>query len=144
MKGNYKMPLLLIAKLIIDGISGILNALGGYHWLFCRRFIMPCVIALGVSIGSGIWWLGFTVLPVMGTMCLAYFGGKFWGRGLWLALQATVIGAGSLVLGHLAWWFYVPYIGGALLLAGFLYDLEQLIGDFIYGFWLAVIIFLVH
>lgn len=133
----------ILIKLFIDGICGCLNAWGGFNFLAARRFIMPFVIGVGVSIASGCWYLGLTVLPVMGTLCLGYFGKKFWGRGLWLALQAAVIGAGSLILGHLVWYAYAPYVIGGLLLAGFLYNLEQIISDIIFGCWLGIIIFVV-
>lgn len=136
--------MMLAIKALIDMACGALNAWGGYSWHNARRFIMPCVIAAGVSIATGVWWLGLTILPAMGTLCLGYFGPKFWGRGLWLALQATVIGAGSLALGHLTWFLYAPYIVGALLLAGFLYSIEQVIGDAIFGCWLGAVVFLVH
>ncbi len=136
--------MIIFIKFFLDAICGALNAWGGYSWHNARRFIMPCVIALGISLASGVWWLGLTSLPVMGTLCLGYFGGKFWGRGLWLALQAAVLGLGPLVLGHLAWWLYAPYLVGALLLAGFLYNLEQIVGDLIFGAWLGAVILAVH
>jgi len=143
-KINGGKTMLLIAKLIIDAICGVLNAIGGYCWLAARRYIMPCMIAIGVSLQSGTWWLGFTVLPVMGTLCLGYFGKGFLGRGLWLFVQAVVIAAGSTITNHLMWYFALPYVIGAFLLGGLLYDIEQFVGDFIFGCWLSIIIFLLH
>ena len=134
---------LLILKLIIDLCCAILNAIGGYCWHNARRFIMPCFLAVGVSLSTGLWWTGFMVLPVMGTLCLGYFGGKFWGRGLWLALQAAVIGLGFVLTGHLWIPFYVAYITVALVLAGTLYNVEEVIGDLIFGGWLGVVLFLI-
>lgn len=125
-------------------LCGVLNAMGGYHWLFCRRYMMPFFIGVAVSVSTVIWWTGFMVLPVMGTLCLGYFGSGFWGRGLWLALQAAMIGLGLLLTHHVAWFFYFPYVLIAGLLAGFLYDLEQLISDFIFGSWLGILLLLVH
>ena len=135
--------MLLILKILISASAGILNALGGDDVLFCRRYIMPVVIAIGVSIQSE-WWAGFTVLPVMGTLCIGYKGGKWLVRGAWMAMQAVVIGLGCLLTHHLAWYFYAPYIGIAFLLGATLYDVEQLISDFLFGVFLSTIIFLVH
>lgn len=136
--------MIIIFKIIIDLICGALNALGGWKIIQLRRFVMPLFIALGISISTGIWWLGLTSIPVMGTLCLGYFGKEFLGRGSWLALQAFVIGLGSFIFGHLAWYLYIPYIAISFLLGGFLYDIEQIDGDSIFGIWLGTIIFLVR
>jgi hypothetical protein len=61
-------------KLITILLAGALNSLGGFHWLFCRRFIMPFILGVSVSVICHTWWLGITVLPVMGTLCMGYFG----------------------------------------------------------------------
>lgn len=131
-------------KIAIMMVCGILFSLGGYHWLFCRRFIMPSLLALTFGFLTHSYLCGVYVLPVIGTLCLGYFGSRFWGRGLWLGLQAIVIGVGVTISGHLSWWIYLPYCLGAVVLAGSLYDLEQIIGDLIFGCWLATMIFLLH
>ena len=135
---------MIFVKIVADILSGILNSLGGYHWLFCRRYIMPVILCISVSTITHIWWLGFTVLPVIGTLCLKYFSPQSWGRALWLCLQAIIIGLGLTILGHLAWYFYVPYI---LLTFGLGYvykDWWQPLGDFVTGVWLGSILFCLH
>ena len=130
----------MILKIIIDLVCGALNAGGGYHWLWMRRYVMPIVIGIWVSYFTHTWWIGVTVLPVIGTLCLGYFKG--WeGRGGWLAMQAFVIGLGCLVTGHLAWYFFVPYVIGAFILGSTLYNLQQIIGDIIFGCWLGGFLF---
>lgn len=131
-------------KLVSIGLSGILFALGGGGFLFCRRYIMPVVIAVMASLATGVWWAGVMVLPVMGTLCIGYSGGKWLKRGLWLGLQAFVIGLGLFLTHHIGWYFYAPYVAIAAILGGTLYLLEQMIGDCIFGCWLGVILILLH
>lgn len=135
---------MIFIEIISDILAGVLDALGGWHWLFARRFIMPFVLGVVISIVSHTWWLGLTVLPVMGTLTLGYFSGKNWGRGLWLFLQAVVIGLGCFLLHHLAWYFYIPYIVGAGVLGGIYKNWQQKIGDLITGGYLGLIVFLVR
>lgn len=135
---------MLILKLLSDLVCGGLNALGGWRILWMRRYLMPVVIAVTLSIVSHTWWLGLTILPVMGTLCLGYFGSGFFGRGLWLLLQASVIGIGATLSAHLPVFYYFLYILGAGILGGTLYNLEQFIADFIFGCWLGTVVFLVH
>lgn len=136
---------MIFIQVITIILSGALNSLGGYHYLFCRRYIMPVIIAITISILTHIWWCGLMVLPVIGTLCLGYdFGRGFLGRGLWLALQAFVIGIGVCVTHHLAWYFFVPYVIIAFLLEGSLYSLFQIIGDIVFGCWLSIIVFFVR
>lgn len=131
-------------ELIIDGICGVLFSFGGWHFLWMRRYLMPVLIAISVSIITHSWWIGITVLPVIGTLCLGYFGSNFFGRGLWLFLQAVVIGACSFLTDHLAWYFYIPYCVISFVLAASLYNIFQIIGDIIFGVALGSIVFLVH
>ena len=142
---------MIIPKIIIDLICGILNALGGYHWLFCRRYIMPFVISVETCLiewqkKDKQWWEGLLILPVMGTLCLGYFFKKennAWGRCLWFTLQALVIGTGCLLTGHIVWYFYIGYIIGSVVL-GYIYkDWQQIIGDIVTGCYLGSIIFLI-
>jgi len=136
--------LILLFKIILDVICGVLNAIGGYCWHNARRYLMPVVIAIGVSLSTGVLWAGLMVIPVMGTLCLGYFGKGFLGRGAWLLLQALVIGLGLFLTHHIGWYFYIPYVIGAGVLGGLLYNIEQVVGDFIFGSWLGLIVFLVH
>lgn len=138
---------MIFIKIILDLICGFLFSWGGKSFIEARRFIMPIIISCGVSISIHTWWIGLLILPVMGTLCLGYpkfISNQFFARGLWLALQAFIIGLGCLILGHLSWYFYIPYIVIAFLLCGFLYNIKQIIGDAIFGCWLGIIIFLVR
>jgi hypothetical protein len=135
---------MLILKFFIDAVCGVLFSLGGAGFLWMRRYVMPVVIAITFSIVTHTWWLGILVLPVIGTLCIGYRGGEFLVRGAWMLLQATVIGIGAFLTHHLSWYFYVPYCLGAFVLGGTLYSLYQIIGDFIFGFALALILFLIH
>jgi len=138
------MPLAIAIKAMIDAICGALNAAGGYHWLFCRRFIMPAVIAVSVSFLSGVWWLGACCLPTMGTLCLGYGKIGNWFRGIWMAIQAVALSLGTASLGHLSWWIFGPYVVGALVLGWIYISWEQLLGDFIAGFYLSSFIWFIH
>jgi hypothetical protein len=138
------MGLLLMVKLAIDVACGMLDSLGGFHWLFCRRYIMPAVIAVAVSYFSHVWWLGVLCLPSMGTLCIGYPSGSNWGRGLWLFIQAIALSLGCVLLGHLAWWIAVPYIVGAGFLGGIYKNWPQVVGDFLTGFYLSIFIFFIH
>lgn len=135
---------ILIIKILVDLICGALNSWGGFSWHNARRFIMPVVIGIAVSFITHIWWTGIMVLPVMGTLCLGYFGGKNWGRALWLFLQAVVIGLGLTLTGHLAWYVYIPYIIGAGVLGGFYKNWQQVWGDMVAGTYLGSIVYFIH
>lgn len=135
---------MLFLKLASDLVCGVLNALGGKHWLFCRRYIMPFVIALCVSIVSHVWWLGITCLPVCGTLTLGYFSGENWGRALWLFLQAFVLSLGCLLFHHLGWWYWLPFIIGSGVLGGIYKNWPQLLGDAVTGFYLSLFIWFIH
>lgn len=125
-------------------ICGALNAIGGHSWHNARRFVMPILIAILISINIHIWWVGIISMPVIGTLCLGYFGGNNFGRALWLFLQAIVIGIGLLLTGHILWYFYLGYIIGAGVLGGIYKNWKQILGDSISGSYLAIIVFLVR
>ena len=139
------MPLILI-KLLISAVCGVIDSLGGFCFLPARRFILPSVLAISVSFFDHIWWLGILILPVIGTLCLAYkdFGSGKFSRGCWLFVQYVLVGTGLLLTGHLYWYFFVPYciLGG--ILGGSLVNLWQPLGDFIEGLFLGCIVFLIH
>ena len=133
-----------LIKLLTDFICGALDSLGGYHWLFCRRFIMPSVLAVCSSLVCGVWWIGILCLPACGTRCLGYFSGQNWGRALWLFTQAVALSIGLLLFHHLAWYFFVPYIVGAGIRGGIYKNWYQPVGDFITGFYLSLFIWGLH
>lgn len=134
----------MIIKIICDLLCGVLNSWGGYSYHNARRFMMPLIMGISVSLITHIWWAGLLVLPVIGTLCLGYFSDKNWGRALWLFLQAVVIGLGLNITGHLQWYFYVSYIIGSGILGGFYKSWYQPFGDFIVGIYLGLIIFICH
>ena len=134
----------MIYQLITDVICAALNALGGYHWLYMRRFIMPAVIGVSMAITTHLWWVALLPLPAMGTLCMGYPKLGDFGRALWLFIQAVAIGLGVMLFGHLAWYFFFPYIIAAGLL-GFIYSSwQQIIGDSIAGFWLGIVVLFVR
>ena len=144
------MPLLI---LVSDFIGGVLDALGGYHWLFARRFILPFVLGAIASVSGCVhagnlseWWIGFLCLPAMGTMTLGYPSGDNWGRGLWLFIQAIALGIGLTVFHHIMWsWFvFVPYVILAGALGGIYKNWKQTVGDFVTGTYLGTILFFVR
>ncbi len=105
---------------------------------------MPVLIGVMVTLSLKLWWAWLMILPVMGTLCLGYSGGKWLVRGAWMALQAFVIGLGLFFTHHLEWYFYVPYVFMNGIAGAFLYDIEQMIGDFVFGAWLGLIVFLIY
>ncbi len=101
---------LLLIKLTIEGIAAVCKLVGELWWNFAQRFILPFFYAIAVSIVSGVWWLGFSVLPMIGTIVLGY---KFtssdgFNRGLWLFLIVVMAGLGATLLHHESWFAYVP------------------------------------
>ena len=140
------MPLLIAVKLIIASLCGILDSIGGYCFVPARRFIMPFVLAIAVSIISRTWWLGIGVLLIIPTLCLGYkdFGKGNFSRGMWLFVQYVLCGLVMTITGHLSWYLYLPYcvLGGVL--GGSLVSVWQPLGDLIEGFMLGSIIFIIH
>lgn len=136
--------------LISDTVGGILDALGGYHWLFARRYIMPFVFGVVVSIITHIWWLGVLVWPAMGTLTLPYSGkephvwmGTWWWRGIWLSIQALALSIGLVIFHHLAFGVSILYIILAGGLGSIYKDWKQTVGDFVTGAYLGTILFFV-
>jgi hypothetical protein len=133
-------------KLSIALLCGVLDALGGFCFLPARRFIMPTVLCVTTSILLHIWWIGFLILPVIGTLVLGYkdFGSGNFSRGMWLFVQYFLVGIGLCLTRHLAWYFFAPYcvLGG--ILGGSLVRVWQPLGDLIEGSFLGTILFLIH
>lgn len=142
---------MIYLKLGLDLLCGMLNSLGGYHWLFCRRYIMPFILGgeamlLTWEKVKKDWWAGLLILPVIGTLCLAYknFGSGNFSRAVWLLIQAFIISLGLTLTGHILWYITLPYVVGAGILGGFYRTWQQLIGDFVAGCYLGSIMFFVH
>ncbi len=98
-------------KIAIVLICAALKFVGEIYWHDAQRFILPIVLAIGVSYVTGCWWLGLTVLPMIGPLTLGY---KTYGsidplaRGLWLFVICIVAGLGSVITHHLSLFFYIP------------------------------------
>jgi hypothetical protein len=108
---------LLIVKLTVLISCAGLKLLGELSWHNAQRFIMPLIIAVGVSIVCHVWWIGAVCLPMIAPLCMGYKDyGKSDGfdRGMWLFLICLTAGLGLTILHHLAWYFYIPYclVGG--------------------------------
>ena len=125
-------------------LCACLNALGGYHWLFCRRITMPLALGWCVSQTSGIWWLGLTCLPALGTMTEGYFGDSNDGRAWWLVTQAAALSIGVTVTGHLWWPWFIVFVAGSFFLGHNYKDMDQLEGDALVGAYLSLFIWGVH
>lgn len=125
-------------------LSGLLDFLGGFHWLFCRRYFIPILLGITVSLITHTWWLGLCCLPAIGTLSIGYSKDGNFGRALWIGLQCFVLGLGVVLFQHLSVWFYVPYVIGGCVLGGLYRNWPQVIGDLVTGTYLASFIFLVH
>ncbi len=143
---------MIFIKLIIDAICAALNLIGGYSWHNARRYIMPVVIAGALSWFTGVWWLGLTVLPTMGLLSIGYgenslFGkifGVAWARFVWMLLCCVGFSLGALLTGHLVLFFFVSYILGAGIIGITLRNLNEIVGDIIFGAWFGSIVYLVR
>lgn len=134
-------------KFATIAICAALFSLGGYCFLPARRFIMPFILAIAISVVTNIWYAGLLITPVIGTLCLGYknFGIGNFSRAIWLGLQALAIGLGLAITGHFLILLYVPYIIIAAILAGIFNNrVPQIFGDLIFGGWLGIIVLLVR
>lgn len=136
---------MIFLKLVVDICCGALNALGGYHWLFCRRYIMPVLLAVSSYLITHSWF-ALTILLCIAILVLGYknFGKGNFSRGCWSFVVASTAGIGCVLSGHFPWYFYLPWIVGAGVLGGLLVNAQQIVGDTIEGCWLGLIIFLVR
>ncbi len=113
---------------------------------------MPAVIGVSISIVTHVWWLGLTVLPSMGTLSIGYgeksilhkYFSDFWVRFVWMALSAITIGLGCFIFGHLAWYLYILYILVLSIVCAILRNLNEVIGDLLFGSLIGSIVFLVR
>lgn len=141
----------MIIKIIIPLVCAGLNAWGGYSWHNARRFIMPVIIGAAVSYFSHCWWLGLTVLPVIGVLTVGYgeksilykYLSDAGARGTWMFLVAMVIGFGATITGHLSWFFYIPYCVVSVIIGVTLRNINQIVGDLIFGALFATVILFV-
>ena len=132
-------------------LSGVLFSLGGYHWLICRRYIMPLVIAIGCYIVShSLWSLGVLVsIPIL---CTGYgenavFTKVFnrgWSRSVWGLIVALSISLAFFCTGHIPWYWFIAYIAVGFTADNALKNLWQVAGDFIVGCLFGALILIVH
>ena len=135
---------MIFLKLITDLCCGACDALGGWHILWMRRYLMPALIGITCAIVTHTWWVVFLPLPCMGTLCIGYSKDGNLGRALWIGLQCLVLGLGLCIFGHLIWYFYLPYIIGGCVLGGLYRNWEQILGDIVTGCWLGLIVLIIH
>lgn len=106
------MTSLLTVKLIVLASGAICKLVGELWWHNAQRYVFPVILGIGVSLVSHTWWLGITILPSIGPLCLGY---KTYGssdgfdRAVWLMLIAAAIGLGPILTGHLSLFVYIPY-----------------------------------
>lgn len=143
---------MICLKLLIIIICAVLNVIGGYSWHNARRFIMPIIISVTVSISVHLWWLGLTCLPAIAPICLGY-GEKslLWkyfndalARFVWMALVSIFLCIGAVLTGHLIWYMALIYIIFNGIIGTTLRKINQLFGDAIFGISLSSIVFIVH
>lgn len=134
----------ILIKLGLDLLCGVCDAIGGWHILWFRRYLMPIIIGIAVSFITGVWWLGATVLPSIGTLSIGYSKDGNFGRALWIGAQCFVLGLGLCLTGHLSLLWYLPYIVGGCVWGGLYRNWPQMLGDGVTGCWMGLIILLVH
>ncbi len=133
-----------LAVLISCAICKVIGELWQHNF---QRFLMPVIIALGVSLVSHVWWLGFTCLPMIGFLCMGYKDyGKSDGfaRGAWLAVICASAGLGCVISGHLAIYMYLPYVALGGVWGGVTRSWWNVIIAPISGLIIGSLIFLIH
>lgn len=144
--------MIIIINLIIVAICAFLKFIGEIFNHNFQRFVLPVVLGFGISIVSNVWWLGITILPMIGALCIGYgqntllykYLSDAGARGFWLFFVCFVAGLGPLLFGHEYWYCYVGYfiIGG--ILGATLRNLNNAITSWICGGWIGVLVFLIH
>lgn len=100
-------------KIAVIVLCAVLKLVGEIWWHNAQRWILPAVLGLGVSLITGIWWLGILVYPCCVPIDLGYtdYGpSNGFDRGAWLAVICAVAGIAAIIFGHLAWYYYLGYI----------------------------------
>jgi hypothetical protein len=142
----------LVVKISLVVLCSGLYLLGGLFQHNLRRFVMPLVIAIGIDLILRSWWVGLTVLPVAGVLCLGY-GEKSpfrktltdaGARGMYLFLSCFVIGLAMLFTSHLIWPLFALYAIMAGVLGGTLRTMPIYIGDPIFGAFIGLIGFIIR
>ena len=148
----------LVIMAFVMAMGGLCDAIGGWHILWFRRYLMPVLLGLGIStltyVFHPVWYsflVGLAVLPMMGTLCLGYSKDGNFGRGIWMFIQAAVGGLFLVLMSlffhvHvLVWYLYLIYVIVAGVFGGLYKNWQQFRGDFITGaFALCSLIFWVY
>jgi len=135
---------MIFFQLFIQACCGACDAIGGWHILWMRRYLMPSIIGVACAIITHTWWVVFLPLPTMGTLCIGYSKDGNFGRALWIGLQCLVLGLGLFLFHHLYWFLYLPYIVIGCVLGGLYRNWQQIFGDIVTGCYLGIIVFLIH
>lgn len=141
-----------MSNLIILILCSALNALGGYSFKAARRYILPVVLGIGLSLATKTWWVGLMILPTMGLLSIGYGEKSFlehifndaWARFVWFALVCLGVGTGLFLTGHLAWYWFFTYVVVNATLGITIRKYNQIITDLIFGAAIASIVFLVR
>lgn len=138
---------MLIVKLTVISLCAVLKLIGELWWHNAQRWILPAVLGAGVSIATGVWWLGILVYPCAVTIDLGY---KTYGpsngfdRGAWLAVICVVAGLGCAILHHLSLVLYVPYFTLGGIWGGVTRNWLNLVIAPLTGTLIGSLVFLVH
>lgn len=146
------MSAILAIKLVTMGIAAVLNFLGGWHWLFCRRFIMPFICAVVASISTECWWLGITMLVAMAPLTIGYgehsilehIFNDAWARFVWMVLVAFGFSAGPCWAGYLSPWMCILYVVANATVAMTCRNINVRVSDPLFGLGLSSILLLLH
>lgn len=136
--------MIILIKVIIDMVCGALNAIGGWHILWMRRYMIPITMGISSSLLTHIWWIGIMLLPCIGTLSMGYSKYGNFGRALWIGIQCLVLGIGLTLTHHVEIYFYIPYVIIGCVLGGLYRDWPQIIGDSITGCYFGTILFFVR
>lgn len=154
---------------LVMAICAGLNAWGGYSWHNARRFIMPVVIAVAVSIILNTWWegtlsipflsitlktkfIGFPCLLAISPLCAGYgeksliwkYFNDAWGRFAWMITVSIAFCLGLIFLNHLNVFIALGYIIGNGIIGMTLRKYNQILTDALFGVTLSSFIFFIY
>ena len=107
--------LIIIINCIISILCAACKWIAENKWHNAQRFIMPLILAFGISYNSHIWWLGvFSLLNIVDIV--EGYGVNSWMRkllgdagaqGMWMVGAGFLTGIICCFLGHLPWLFFI-------------------------------------
>jgi hypothetical protein len=142
---------MIIVKIIVIIIAAALYWWGGYSWHNARRFILPLLLA-GAScwFSHSFWAITMIVSSPILTIgygdksILKHIFGDAWARFVYLSLSALFLSAWMIFALHTNILLILGYIGLCGTLGITLRKINDLIGDFLFGIALALIVFIVR